>query len=706
MEGNRALRRKKLYALVLIALGAVVLSSVAFSSGLFERFENALWDRRLKLVAARSGPDPRIRIITIDQSSLDFFAREERIYWPWPRALYEPVLRYLKDAGAAAVAFDILFTEPSAYGVDDDQQFANAIKGGPPVVLAGALRSGLKQQDNPAAWNTFRERQFARVQGSAWQPLMQSSSELFRSAVLPVDTLLESAAAVGNVSASPDADAVFRHVRAGGVIDGVPVLSLPFALFDLSTVDPGAAIERAQRIVQYDGRMAVRFAGGPRTYPTDPIAAIIQSFTRMQAGEVPLIDPERYKGAFVFVGMDAPGLLDLRPTPLAEVFPGVEYNATVFDNLLHANFFYRTSLVESIAVTVVLTLLLAGAALFAGELRLQVVALGVVLITFLGAAQQAALWGVWLPMAVPLFVAGLAVAYCFVLQFQLEGRQHRFLRHAFRHYVSGEVIDQIVENPASLAIGGERRELTIFFSDIEGFTKISERLEVSVLVALLNSFFSEMSSIILAHGGTVDKYVGDAIVAFWNAPVTRDDHAERGVRAAIACQQRLRALRSEYEEKFGVTVRMRIGVHTGIVNVGNFGSKDRFNYTMIGDAANLASRLEGANKYFGTALMISAATQRLVGERIACRRVAEILVVGKRQPTVVFEPLECSDLCESQIAPYDRARLAFEEGRLGEALPIFKSLSEDPVARRYIARIEHEMEHKGPFFPLFVLADK
>lgn len=706
MEGNRALQRKKLYALVLLSLASIILSSVAFSSGLFERFENALWDRRLGLVAARSHPDPRIRIITIDQSSLDFFAREERIYWPWPRALYEPVLRYLKDAGAAAVAFDILFTEPSAYGVDDDQQFATAIKSGPQAVVAGALRSSPKPLDNPDVWDIFRERQMARLRGSAWQPLMQASAELFRSAVLPVETLINSAAAIGNVSASPDADAVFRHVRAGGVVDGVPVLSLPFALFDLSTVGPGAAIQRAQRTLQNDGRLAVRFAGGPHTYSTDPIAAIIQSFTRMQAGEPPLIDPGQYKDAFVFIGMDAPGLLDLRPTPLAEVFPGVEYNATVFDNLLHANFFYRTSLEESIAITVVLTLLLAAAALFAGELPLQAAALGVVLISFLGAAQQAALWGVWMPMAVPLFVAGLAVAYCFVLQFQLEGRQHRFLRHAFRHYVSGEVIDQIVENPASLAIGGERRELTIFFSDIEGFTKISERLEVSVLVALLNSFFSEMSSIILAHGGTVDKYVGDAIVAFWNAPVARDDHAERGVRAAIACQQRLRALQSEYEQKFGVTVRMRIGVHTGIVNVGNFGSKDRFNYTMIGDAANLASRLEGANKYFGTALMISAATHQLVSDRIPSRRVAEILVVGKRQPTVVYEPLECSALEGGQVASYEQAREAFEDGRLGDALPVFQSLSEDPVARRYVTRIQHEMEHKGPFFPIFVLADK
>jgi adenylate cyclase len=312
-------------------------------------------------------------------------------------------------------------------------------------------------------------------------------------------------------------------------------------------------------------------------------------------------------------------------------------------------------------------------------------------------AFSAALFGIWILMAVPLAIAVVTVTLCFAYQYQLEGRQHRFLRHAFKHYVSSAVIDQLVENPASLAIGGERRELTIFFSDIAGFTTISETIEPAKLVRLLNMFLSEMAAIIMQSGGTVDKYVGDAIVAFWNAPLPVPDHAQRGVRAALACQRRLTELAPIFEKEFGVALKMRIGLHTGLVNVGNFGSRNRFNYTMIGDAANLASRLEGANKAFGTDILASAHTVQQLPREMARRKVADIIVVGKTNATSVYEPLTTERIAseEGRITTFNEGLTLFEAGELARAKEIFAKLPNDSVAQRYIERIIGEL--KGSF---------
>jgi adenylate cyclase len=292
-----------------------------------------------------------------------------------------------------------------------------------------------------------------------------------------------------------------------------------------------------------------------------------------------------------------------------------------------------------------------------------------------------------MPMVIPLGVTVLGITGALALQYELEGRQHRFIKEAFRHYVSPSVIDQIVADPTSLALGGVRRELTIFFSDIAGFTTISEQIEAAQLSALLNRFLSEMTEVILRSGGTVDKYVGDAIVAFWNAPLEVTDHATRGVLAALACQARLGELQEEFQRNFGVSIRMRVGLHTGVVSVGNFGSRERFNYTMIGDAANLASRLEGANKYFGTDILVSAATRERVGSGVLFRKVADIQVVGKSEVTTVFEPYRAA----TDFSPrYEEALELFEAGDRLRAAELFRTLPSDAVARAYLARIERE----------------
>ncbi|MBN2060002.1 MAG: adenylate/guanylate cyclase domain-containing protein, partial [Deltaproteobacteria bacterium] len=195
-----------------------------------------------------------------------------------------------------------------------------------------------------------------------------------------------------------------------------------------------------------------------------------------------------------------------------------------------------------------------------------------------------------------------------MINYTIKGRQKRYIKNVFKQYLSPAVIERLVENPDKLALGGEMRELSIFFSDIQGFTGISEQLSPPELTALLNDYLSAMTDIILAEGGTIDKYEGDAIIAFWNAPLDVPDHAKRAVRSALLCGRKLSELRPGFRKRIGTDIYARIGINTGQVVVGNMGSNQRFDYTFLGDAGNLASRLEGVNKQFSTYLMVSEYT--------------------------------------------------------------------------------------------------
>jgi adenylate cyclase len=273
------------------------------------------------------------------------------------------------------------------------------------------------------------------------------------------------------------------------------------------------------------------------------------------------------------------------------------------------------------------------------------------------------------------------------------------------------VIDKIVADPSALSLGGERRELTMFFSDIQGFTSISETLEAEKLVAMINKYLTAMTRVVLEHGGTVDKYVGDAIVAFWNAPLRQEDHALRAVRAALDCQRRLSELRPEFEREFGVGVWTRIGLNTGVVGVGNFGSEERFNYTMIGDAANLASRLEGANKAFGTFIMISETTMTALRGQVPCRKLASLRVVGKDEVVPVYEPLDPKDPSAVGVREsFERALELYEKGKLIEAEAAFREIPSDPVTTKYLYRIEKEKALGGSsnsdWSPVWNLSEK
>lgn len=532
------------------------------------------------------------------------------------------------------------------------------------------------------------------------------SPERYQTATVPIPELLEASRTIANVTAEPDEDKIFRRTMPGAIINDMPIANLPFAL--LAEVAPEAvATGRFAELRDASGKLLVRFFGPAGTYDTYSIHAVINSWLQLEEGKAPAISLDEFKDSIVLIGATAPGLLDLRSVPVGGAYSGVEINATIMDNALRRGFLRQvTPLTASI-----LTVLLLGLAALLAMLpeRAQLVGALVVLSAWFGVCFYVASLGWWIPMVIPMLGMALMLSLGFFLQYQLEGKQHRFIRGAFQHFVTAEVVNKIIADPSLLALGGERKELTMLFSDIAGFTTLSEAMEPGELVRFINMFLSEMTDVILSYEGTIDKYEGDAIIAFWNAPLSVSDHEARAVRAALRCQERLRDCADEFKREFGVDVQMRVGINTGIVTVGNFGSSKRFNYTMIGDAANLASRLEGTNKVFGTRILVSEATRSGVDGDMVWRRIADVQVKGKKESTRLYEPLDPTyqrSIIE-RLDTYEAALRYFEGADFANAGKLFREFGDDPVSQAYLSRLARIQEGgEVVFSPVWVLTEK
>jgi adenylate cyclase len=685
------INRLQLLSYLILASLSIVAIYGARTYHALDEFESKTWDSVLENPRSRIAPDSQIAIIVIDQASLNSRA-QDGLTWPWPREMYVPIIKFLNAAGARAIAFDMLFTEESSNGVDDDQRFAAAIRESKIPVFLGATSADQRESGSDAL---YTEQLLARLPQPSVQLHDQAKLKDFPFMLAPIQSLVEAGARVASVRGEPDSDGVYRHAKLGFTVHDTVLQNLPFSVYaDQFGVE---ALSRFSSYFDDRGRLTIRFAGSKRSYPTYSYDGIVQSYLNLESGEPSLVNLELLKDRVVFFGVEAPGLLDLRPTPLAEQFPGVELNATIFDNLRNQTF---VKVVSPLHVTFIAALFILGiiaAALYVKQSLMLFCYLLALYSLFIFGCYEAASFGYWFPMVAPLLGMTTTVIGSFAIQYYFEGRQLRYIRGAFKHYVSQSVVDQIVKDPSALALGGERRELTLFFSDIAGFTKISEVLEAHKLVGLLNLFLSEMTAIIMRHGGTVDKYVGDAIVAFWNAPLSVPDHAYLGVISALECQKRLAELRDTFQREYGVPLAMRVGLNTGAVSVGNFGSADRFNYTVVGDAANLASRLEGANKYFGTSILVAGATADALGGRLPLRRVATIKVVGRAEPVAVHEPLlpEHYGADKKRFDEISEAVLLFERGDLLSTKSILLRYPDDSLAKAYLVRINEVLEQGG-----------
>ena len=689
---------KKLKYVLVIGLTALLFSQVLQSNKLLEQWEYSTWAWRQQYLAKPSAFSEDIKIILLDQTSLDWGASQNGLSWPWPREVYSLLLNFLHRAPAKVIAFDILYSEPSIYGVADDEKFAQAVEKNPvilPVFLGQQTQQHLRWPEKLAA---------SPVTLTGMENCLQQNSAVNQQtlkASFPIPRLATASKLLTHVSEQADEDGVFRRFSLFHRFNQqiIPSLGLGAFLYhktDKNLLFADNVFHTNQKKLSTDaqGRMILKFRGSSGTHQSFNIAALLQSELHLQAGELANINPAIFKDKYVFIGFSAPGLKDLRPTPIDGDYPGVEIHATLLDNLLAGDSI--SPIANEIYGVGVLLLSLAASYSIIFSPSVAYLIISFVLFILLPVCLGFALYqfNYWWHIIGSEVAVILALGNSVTLNYLTEGKQKRFIRSAFNQYLSVDVINQIVDDPARLTLGGEKRELSIFFSDIQGFSTISEKLTPERLVQLLNDYLTDMTDIIMEEGGTLDKYEGDAIIAFWNAPIAAEDHAIRICRAVLRCQRKLAARREEFYQRIGSWIYVRIGVHSGDVVVGNIGSKQRFDYTMLGDAANLASRLEGANKYFGTYTMISESTWQQTHQQFIGREIGTLQVVGRKTPVTVFELLGTQEeSLSADILKFNEGLECYKRKDLKQAAIIFTQLPEDPVAKVYLSRCLREQDN-------------
>lgn len=597
----------------------------------------------LLTVATTPGPtNLPITIVGIDEAS---FA-EIKKQWPWPRSIYADLIRSLNRAGAALIVFDVMFSEPST--PTEDRALEDAIFDAGNVVLAADMDYR----------ETAHTRQWIRVN--------------------PLPQLVSAGAAVGLASVDYDGDRVMRHFPESReslwrvTVDRFDALH-PGMLPPVN-VPPGAMI---------------RWLGPDHTFP------YISFYQALKADE--FLPPGVLADNIVIVGRDVRASPDPRST-VADVFgspylawthwltPGVELQATLLENAIAG------STIRELPLSASLGLLAAALALAAqGMANWRPLRSAFVGLALMGLIALLDWWlfqsrQQWLPAGMS--GAGILSLY---LSLGAEGflkarRRQREIRQAFALYVSPQVVDQVIADPEKLKLGGQRKTLTVMFTDLAGFTSLSEAMEPEEVAHLLNRHLTDMTRIVFANKGTVDKFIGDAIMAFWGAPLDDEDQAANACRAAAEMDAEMAKLRKELAAQGAPELFMRVGIHRGSAVVGNMGADNRFDYTAIGDTVNLASRLEGANKVYGTHVLISAAAKEAAPD-IVFRVVDLVQVKGKKEPVEVFtvgadEALAAAT--ETAVAAYRKQDWDVAEQGFRE---ILHRHSGDEIAKLYLQRI-------------------
>ena len=720
-----ALNRTRILAGALIGLVAGLVALGRGQTPLFETGERRTLDIRSRRFAEPRRADPRIVAVVIDQRSLDVIAGSREAggrerSWPWPRAYHGAVAEYLLKSGARAVAFDLIFSEPSLYArlgeSDDDRDFAERTAGKPVV------QSVMFTTEPPDGSGTPPDRAWpdGLLSDRGTRRLARRPAEPFNKATLPVAPIIGAAAALGWIGFAPDEDGICRSMlpaaayAPAGSRDAVEVWSLPFALASLlghrvesQLGEPAAAhvsMDGRRVPLDEDGRFLLRFHGGEGVYRQYPYWRVLYSAIEVAEGRTPpAARPEEFRDKIVIVGSTAPGLLDLRATSVRDVTPGYVIHATALDNLLHGDGLVRPTVVpRTVALLLFATLagVLFGAIPSLRDSSLLAVAL---VVGYVGVA----LWvfssfHLWLLIVTPVVAVVAAHLGVTGYGYLTEGRERKFLRGAFSRYVAPEVVDQLVKNPGQLALGGETRELTVMFADVAGFTSLSEGRAPREIVELMNECFTAITGVIQRHGGTVDKFIGDAVMAFWNAPVELPDHAARACRATQDLLKALVRLNVGWAARGLPAISMRVGLATGPALVGNVGSSTKFNYTVMGDTVNLASRLEGAAKVFGTLSLIAGSTVQAAASAVACRELDWLQVKGRSEPVPVFEVMageppaslvEAWERYAAGLAAY-RAR-RFDEAREHFAAAL-KAEPDDGPSKEMLARCDEYLVTPPP----------
>ncbi len=668
---------------------AYVLSELVMVENLQLKGVNTLFNLRGPVTP----PDTSIVIVALDDQSLASLPAK----LPYPRSYYETMLDHLTAAGARLIIFDIEFTEPAVDRPGEDVALAAAVQRSGKVVLAGkiVLEIGSRLANN--------------------QHILE-----------PVAPLMKSGAALGLVNVVEDADGFIRNyilyqqvnrksyhtlaVEAARLLAGdsgetLPVAgNMPFKIG--STVFPRARTNT----------FLINYRGPARTFRTYSLASVLDdsSFALDEEEDTDIFAQYLEWGTFrdkiVLVGASAEELQDNKLTPffdwggVKQKMPGVELHANALSTILRGDFISAAPEWMALALALLLAFAAGVQARWLQGLRgLAAVLLVAILFGFIVFLAFSHL-RVILPFATPLIALALATFGHVSYQVVVEQREKKLIRQTFQQYVAPAVVDKMLSSGELPSFGGERKELSVLFSDIRNFTRYSEAHEPEAVAARLSEYLSEMVEIIFRENGTLDKFVGDAIMAIYGAPYFFEDHAEKACRTAIEMQQRLKELQKSWPDEPFARFNIGVGINTGKMIVGNLGSRQLFDYTVIGDEVNLASRLEGANKEYETGIIISESTYKLISAKALVRELDLVRLVGRSQAIRIYELRSMDALPQLEqdylIEVYGEGLSAYRDRRWSDALVAFRRVlryfPHDGPSRMYTVRCLNYLEKPVP----------
>ncbi len=646
-SGYLTAARRKFVVQAWVSAALIALAGLYLAPGrAVERLESGTYDARVRWSADLSQADPRIVIIDIDNASFyqlkDVFGR-----WPWPRRVYTGTLRHVSAGKPRAFAFDVVF-EGASEDEAVDARLAEVIRESGNVVLAFAFAENKMTFADPeqaaAPWKALEPEAVAVPAGSPGEVVSITKHAVS----LPTEKLAAAAAGMGAITATFDPDSTNRRVPLQFVAGGKGYRSFALRVADLvngatPTGDRFAGgefrVSAEQRVpVDKDGRMLILWHGGREAYKRIPLWEVLCSIQPEQCDGKVRYPPEFFRDRIVLMGASAASAYDIRATPFDKETPGFVGHAAALDNLLRGE---AVRLAPFWALPLAVVLLAAvGASVPIG---IQSTGVGTAaVLALLGLYATGAVYAferqhLWVPMVAPMGAGLLAYISAGAIRFVTTGRELRRTRGTLDRYIAPQLVDYVLENLESVELGGQRKELTILFSDIRGFTTMTEGTEPQELIELLNEYLKEMTEIIFHHEGIVDKFIGDGILAYWGAFTPGKNHALLASRAALEMLEKVSELNRKWAAEGRRSIAIGIGVNTGQVIFGNVGTGKKVEFTVIGDPVNLAARLEGLNKDFGTSVIISEFTHQALGELAEVRSLGGVKVKGKTIETQVFE---------------------------------------------------------------------
>jgi len=678
-------------------------------------------------------------LAVIDEKSLAELGR-----WPWSRTTIAKLMDQLKASGAKAIGFDIVFSEPDDNSslrtiselsteikksgirdssiaallnkkkatADTDAALARSIARAKNVTLGYFFHLSDKEVSHLSEKEILEDAE--NIKNSRYQIINSSEtnpddSYLIRAYAPEANLKILSAAAAnsGYFNMTPDSDGSmrwsplvikFRNNYYSSLALSVLQQYLDWPQFSLNIAGYGTeSIKIGDITIPTDesGRLLVNYLGPAKTFPHYSISDIIM-------GRIPA---DKIRGKIVLVGATATGIYDLRVTPFGATYPGVEIHATVIDNILHRNFLTHSGLIRFMDICAIILFGLLMGMIIPRLRAVTGILFSLIILGIFVAANMFIFsnYNIWLNIIYPALTMIVIYLAITVYRYVTEEREKKKIRGAFQYYLTASVINEMLKDPSKLKLGGDKKNLSVLFSDIRGFTTISEKLSPEDLVHLLNEYLTAMTDIVFKYDGTLDKYMGDAIMAIFGAPLDQPDHARRACQTALDMMNELHRLQKKWQTEGKPPLNIGIGINSGDMVVGNMGSQMRFDYTVMGDMVNLGSRLEGTNKEYGSNIIFSEFTYNAIKDSMCCRELDSVRVKGKKLPVKIYELLgEKKDegKWKDFIDSFERGLALYRACKWNEAIAQFqKTLElrpEDETSRIYIERCKNLQENPPP----------